>query len=196
MPSTLIVYAHPNRDGHCGRFLQEVTAELERRGEPFELLDLCALGYDPVLKANEHYASGRDDVSPRNREFQETIRDAARLVFIYPVWWQNMPAVLKGFVDRVFTAGFAFRYRPSGLPEGLLKGRRAAVFTSSGAPRFFARFLAGDRALKVLVKDTLRFCRLKARGFSVGSARQLTEAGKADIAACVRRGVDYLLAGR
>ena len=194
MSDTLIVYAHPNHDGHCGFYLQELKQELGRRSDRYEVLDLYALGYDPVLKADEHYASNHRNVTPGNRELQEKIRRAQRLVFIYPVWWQNMPAILKGFVDRVLTAGFAFEYQANGFPRGRLPGRRAAVFAWSGAPRFFARFLAGDRALKVMVQDTLKFCGLKARGFAVGGAGQLTPKNQAAIARAVQRGAAFLFA--
>jgi NAD(P)H dehydrogenase (quinone) len=191
MSDTLLVYAHPNHKGHCGCFLQEIKKELERRKEPYEVLDLYAIGYDPVLKADEHYSSGSCSVAPQNKEFQAKIGNAKRLVFVFPVWWQSMPAILKGFIDRVLVAGFAFRYVGK-VPKGLLQGRKAAVFTSSGAPRFFTKMLYGDRALKGMVGDTLGFCGIATRGFSVGGATTLTPANEAAIAKTVRRGLDFL----
>jgi NAD(P)H dehydrogenase (quinone) len=191
MSDTLLVYAHPNQAGHCGFFLQELKRELEQRKESYEVLDLYARGYDPVLKPDEHYSSGHRNVTPQNKEIQAKIKDAKRLIFIYPVWWQNMPAILKGFVDRVLVAGFAFQYAGK-MPKGLLQGRKAIVFTSSGGPRFFTRFLAGDRALKVMVKDTLGFCGIATQGFSVGAAGELTEKNKVAIAKTVRRGLAFL----
>lgn len=193
MSKTLIIYAHPNHAGHCGCFLKEVIRELERRQEAHEVLDLYALGFDPVLKADEHYASNHRAVAPGIRELQAKIEQAQRLVFIYPNWWQNMPAMLKGFIDRVFTPGFAFEYQTNGLPRGLLRGRRAAVFTSSGAPRFFARFLAADRSLKVLVRDVLKFCGIEAQAFAIGLATELNPKNQAAIARAVRRGLEFLL---
>ena len=194
MSDTLIVYAHPNHDGHCGYYLQELQRELARRNERPEVLDLYALGFDPVLKADEHYASNHRNVAPGTRELQEKVRRAKRLVFIYPVWWQNVPAILKGFVDRVLTAGFAFEYQANGFPRGLLPGRRAAVFACSGAPRFFAKLVARDRALHVMVKDTLKFCGLQAKGFAIGNAGQLTPKNQAAIARTVQRGLRFLFA--
>lgn len=193
MNDTLIVYGHPSQDGHCGFFLQELKRALDLKQERYEVLDLYALGFDPVLKVDEHYASGHSVVTPQNREIQDKIKHAKRLAFIYPIWWQNMPAIVKGFVDRVLVAGFAFRYRDNGFPEGLLLGKRAAVFTSAGAPRFVTRFLSGDRGLKVMVNDTLRFCGMKAQGFAVGSASQLTPKNKVQISKAVARGVAFLV---
>ncbi len=195
MSDTLIVYAHPNHEGHFGVILRELQKELDHRQDGYEVLDLYALGFDPVLKADEHYASNHRNITPGNRELQEKIRQAKRLVFIYPVWWQNVPAILKGFIDRVFTPGFAFEYQANGFPRGLLPGRRAAVFATSGAPRFFAKFVAGDRALKVLVRDTLKFCGLSAKGFAVGSAGQLTPKNWIRISKTVQRCLAYLFAG-
>jgi putative NADPH-quinone reductase len=102
-----------------------------------------------------------------------------------------MPAILKGFIDRVLVAGFAFHYVGK-MPKGLLQGRKAAVFTSSGAPRFFTRFFSGDRALKVMVRDTLGFCGIDSQGFSVGAASELTAKNKLAIAQAVRRGLAFL----
>lgn len=194
MSDTLIVYAHPNHDGHCGYYLQELQRELARRNEPGEVLDLYALGFDPVLKADEHYGSNHRNVAPGTRELQEKVRQAKRLIFIYPVWWQNVPAILKGFVDRVFTPGFAFEYQANGFPRGLLPGRRAAVFACSGAPRIFAKLVARDRALHVMVKDTLKFCGLRAKGFAIGGAGQLTPKNQTAIAKTVQRGLRFLFA--
>lgn len=193
MNKTLIIYAHPNMKGHCGAIVSGVISELTDRGCEYELIDLYAINYEPCLKDEEHYSSGSYAISEENKVFQQKITETKYLIFIYPVWWQNMPAILKGFVDRVFTSRFAFRYVHN-LPFGLLKGRRAIVLTSAGGPRFYTRILTGDRAMKVLVKDVLRFCGIKAKGFGIGSARVMTEKQKKKIEKIVKKAVRYLYA--
>lgn len=191
MERTLIIYAHPNKKGFCGEILNQTMSYMHVHKKDFELIDLYAINYDPRLADDEHYTSGGYHVSDENKEFQKKITEATHLIFIYPTWWQNMPAILKGFVDRVFTSRFAFRYKYN-LPFGLLHGRRAAVITSAGGPRIYTRCIIGDRSMTVLVKDVLRFCGMRARGFGIGSARELTEKNKKKIASTVLRAMRYL----
>lgn len=175
MSKYLIIYAHPTHDGHHGYFLKILTEKLQAQKADFEIVDLYDLKYDPILSATELYASGeKKKVDAQNKIFQDKITAASRLVFIYPTWWQNMPAILKGFVDRVFVSGFGFVYH-NGLPVGLLKNKKAAIFSATGGPRWFTRFLTGDFATKTLAKYVLKFCGLSAKGFSIGSARTMND---------------------
>jgi len=172
MPKYLLVYAHPSHDGHCGFLLDCVQKKLRDQKADFEIIDLYAVAYDPVLKNTELYSSGRKEISAENLNFQEKIKAADRLLFIYPTWWQNMPAILKGFLDRVFSSHFGFIYK-NGLPVGLLTGKKAAAFTASGGPAFYTRFFTNSSSLKVLLKHTLKFCGMATKGFLIGNAREL-----------------------
>ncbi|MFP4022745.1 MAG: NAD(P)H-dependent oxidoreductase, partial [Candidatus Paceibacterota bacterium] len=98
----IVVYAHPGTDGFSSTMLERVKADLEERGIEHEIWDLYKIGYDPVLKKEEVYTAGNRKVSDENLKFQEKIGEASKLIFIYPVWWGGMPAILKGFIDRVF----------------------------------------------------------------------------------------------
>jgi NAD(P)H dehydrogenase (quinone) len=191
MDRTMIIYAHPNKQGFCGELLACVIRELDIRNEIYDLVDLYEIHYDPVMKNEEHYTSGGYEISEENKEFQNMITDATHLIFIYPTWWQNMPAILKGFADRVFVSRFAFRYIHN-LPFGLLKGRRAVVLTSAGGPRIYSYLIIGDRAMKVMVKDVLRFCGMRAKGFGVGGARTLDERAKKRVHRTVHKAMQYL----
>ncbi len=187
----LIIYAHPNKLGHCGLILSEVKKGLEEKKVPFEILDLYEMGYDPVLRPEEHYTSGNREISEENRKIQEMIKNEDRFIFIYPTWWNGPPAILKGFLDRVMLPRFAFVYE-GGLPKPLLKGR-AVVFTSTGAPRLIARFYNKDGAVKMLTRDTLRFCGISSKGFVIDKALKLNEAQERKISDKVKKGLKYLI---
>lgn len=188
---TLIVYGHPNHLGHHGYFLEQLLLILDNKKVEYQVLDLYALKFDPVLKNEE--LSRQDDslVSPEVKEYRQKVSEADKLIFIFPTWWQGAPAIVKGFFDRVFSAGFAFKYE-NGLPKGLLKGKRAAVFSATGGPRVINKFIIGDKGLKVTVGNTLRFCGMRAKGFSVGSARKLDDNKKRLILNQVTKMVSYL----
>jgi len=191
MSKILVFYAHPNKDGHSGFFLKELIKKFDKTNKEYEIIDLYDLGYNPVLLPGEHYTSGHKAVSRQNKEIQEKISKAKKLVFIYPTWWQNIPAILKGFIDRIFVPDFAFAYKGS-VPIGLLKNKKAVVFTNSSGPRFYTKFLAGDHAIKAVVKDTLLFCGIKAKAYAIGSALQLSESNKKKIKSCIEKGLKYL----
>lgn len=186
----LIIYAHPNKDGHCGEMLKKVIEHLKEQQLNYELLDLYAMNYDPVLKPEEHYTSGHREISPENQKIQELIKNESRFIFIYPTWWSNPPAILKGFMDRVFTPRFAYYY-DKGLPHSLLSGK-AAVLTSTGGPRIISKFYFNDRSTKFLTHDVLKFCGIKAKAFVVDLANKLTDGQREKINQKVKEALDYL----
>ncbi|WP_321788352.1 NAD(P)H-dependent oxidoreductase [Paraburkholderia sp. J94] len=130
----LIVAAHPVEDSLTMSLTRMYVGELVRLGHDVRVHDLYRMGFDPVLPAEE-LIDGRNahirmvDVLAA----QEDVLEAAVLTVIYPLWWMAMPAMMKGYIDRVFSRGFAYTVE-QGEVRGLLGGRRAAMVTVSGAP--------------------------------------------------------------
>ncbi|MGM5483087.1 MAG: NAD(P)H-dependent oxidoreductase [Nanobdellota archaeon] len=176
----LIIYAHPDTGGHCEHILSEVKERLD----DFEVIDLYKENYDPVLHENEHYTRGNYEISERNKEFQEKIKESKYLIFIFPVWWYAPPAVLKGFLDRVFISRFAFRY-VNGIPKGLLKDKKATVFFTTGAPTIYYK-LFGNLPKKNMAK-TLGFSGIKSRVYQFGRCLKFNEKKKASITKKIRK---------
>jgi NAD(P)H dehydrogenase (quinone) len=164
---TLIVYAHPKEKGHNSETLKEVVKQLNTQGKQFEIIDLYKIKYDPVLHENELYSAGRTVISKQNKEFQKKIDLATNIIFIYPIWWYNAPAILKGFLDRVFTDGFAFHFNKNHLPIGHLKGKKVVQLTTTGGPRFLYTVLGGNKGIKT-VKQSLSLCGIKSKYFILG----------------------------
>lgn len=96
---------------------------------------------------------------------QQKIDWAEELVFIFPVWWADAPAILKNWIDCNFTAGFAFKYI-NGKPVGLLKGKTAQIFATSGAPSFvYTLFPLSYKLLWGMLR--LGFCGIKTTSIKV-----------------------------
>ncbi|MEI7749989.1 MAG: NAD(P)H-dependent oxidoreductase [Candidatus Moraniibacteriota bacterium] len=186
----LIIYAHFNKAGHCGEVLKTAEEWLAGKGKPYEVLDLYGIGFDPVLRAEEMASRGMSTTDPKLKELQEKILAEREFVFIYPTWWSNVPAVLKGFYDRVFASGFAFRYRENGFPEGLLKGKRALVITTSGGPAVYQYIARLGRSLRVTTSDTLEFCGIRTKSLLIGGCMKLDESKKTEIRTKVARALD------
>lgn len=186
----LIIYAHFSREGHCGEVLKTVEWWLAGKGKPYEVVDLSATGFDPILRAEEMIDRGISKTDPSVRAIQEKILAEREFVFIYPTWWSNVPAILKGFYDRVFASGFAFRYRENGFPEGLLKGKRALVIATAGGPAAYQRIVRGSRPIRVTTSDTLSFCGMKTKSLLIGGCVKLDDRKKTEIGRKVVRAME------
>lgn len=167
----LIIYAHPKTGGHCPTILDETISYLKKEKKDYKVLDLYEMGYDAILHEEEHYTRGNKDISQHNRMIQKMISDAELLIFIYPVWWFSVPAVLKGFFDRILTPGFAFTYK-LGAPIGLLR-KKALVMHTTGGPSVFYNFTGN--LPKKNIRTILKFCGIKAKVHSIGSSTKFDE---------------------
>lgn len=147
-----IFYAYPNDRGYNQAILRSVLSgfaqscgkkETEEPKHAVTLLDLYQEGFNPVLYFDQEHRRRNLKNDPETAKYRTIITQADLLVFIYPIWWSSMPAILKGFIDRVFAKGFAYQYRGL-LPQGLLKGKKAWIITTSDTPDFYARLFEPD----------------------------------------------------
>ncbi len=155
----LLVVAHPNPDSFNHALRRRLQRGLAAAGHEVRLRDLHAPAFDPVLDGAELAGLQAGTVAPAVRAEQDLLRWAEGLVFVYPLWWFDRPAVLKGWCDRVLTHGFAFRYGPEGV-TGLLPQRKALVVVTAGgsADEFRALEVDPDELARPMVQGTLRFC--------------------------------------
>lgn len=131
--NVLIIYAHPNPQSFNHAVLETAVSTLQKNGHTIEVRDLYVMGFDPVLKADD-FAALRAGRTPADvQKEQESIRAADLLVVIHPIWWTGLPAMIKGYFDRVFTHGFAYAIE-NGAVIGRLKGKKVVVFNTQGTP--------------------------------------------------------------
>lgn len=164
---TLIVHAHPEPASLNGSLTRRAAATLEKAGHEVRISDLYAMNWKPVVDASDFGAaasrplrvvrdSGRafdtGDLTADVRAEQEKLLWADTIIFQFPLWWYAMPAILKGWVDRVFTSHFAYgvgehsdaKYGER-FGEGTLAGRKALLSVTIGgaAPHYAARGVNG-----------------------------------------------------
>lgn len=187
--ATLVIYAHPQTDGCSSTVLQEITRNLRLKKEHFEILDLYEMNYDPILHAMEHYTVGNKLVSEQNKNIQQKIKAMDKIIFIYPDWWSSMPAILKGFIDRVFVKGFAFDYSPKGKIIKLLKQKKVLAFISHGGPGWY-HFITGNKASNMMKKNVSAHCGMKAKIINFYSAHKLNEEAKSKINKSVNKAIN------
>jgi len=159
----LVIDGHPNADSLCAALASAYVQSARQAGADVQLLALRDLRFDPVLHLG-YQAS--QTLEPDLVRAQSAIKAASHLTLVTPVWWGSMPALLKGFLDRTFERGWAFRYGPNGLPQGLLSGRSAHLVITTDSPIWYLRWIQGDPTVRSLVRSTLRFCGFKPVGLT------------------------------
>lgn len=161
----LIVLGHPDL-GSFDVALAYAYAEGARdAGAAVEVLELGKLQFDPILHKGYHEIQ---QLEPDLIKSQELIKWANHLVFVYPSWWGNMPALLKGFIDRVFLPGFAFKYREnSPFWDKFLGGRSARIILTMDSPGLWNRLVYHRANIYAMKAATLEFCGIKPVKVSV-----------------------------
>ncbi|NWJ53157.1 MAG: NAD(P)H-dependent oxidoreductase [Bacteroidetes bacterium] len=144
----LIIYAHPNVASLNHLFKQTVEETLLQQKHEVVVRDLYQLNFDPVLSLEDIDGQRRGIVNEAVRIEQEYIVWAEIVTFIYPIWWTGMPGIMKGYVDRVFSYGFAYRY-DNGVQKGLLTGKAAYIINSHGKSKTEYQQIGMDNALKL-----------------------------------------------
>lgn len=152
----LVIYCHPNHQSLSYAFLQQVLRGSEGNDtiSEVQVLDLYAERFDPVLVFDEHKRRRDMHKDPELERHREQLKWADKLVFIYPIWWGRPPAMLLGYIDRLFASGFAYRDHGKLLPEGLLKGKSAVCISVMKGPAFYP-LLWLNNAHKVLMRKAL-----------------------------------------
>jgi NAD(P)H dehydrogenase (quinone) len=154
----VIIYAHPGPKSFNRAILERVESILRKAKKTFEVRDLYASRFNPSLGANEIYPAGHVKIPQDVEREQNFIREAAAMIFIYPIWWFGMPAILKGYIDRVFSEGFAYSIDGEKL-TGLLTGKKAVIINTTGGPReLFARTGYEEAMRKATDSAIIEFC--------------------------------------
>ncbi|WP_052732214.1 NAD(P)H-dependent oxidoreductase [Hymenobacter terrenus] len=193
--NVLLLYAHPDPASFTAALKNTCLATLRAAGHHVEVRDLYELGFDPVFESEEFAQARTGQVGTAVRVEQELIAAADVLLVIKPLWWTGLPAILKGYIDRVFTNGFAYAYSPTGL-EPLLRGKKAILLTPHGVPAAVYGPTGMFAALRLTQDEGIfTFCGLEVRQhlfFDLAAAR--TEAARAaylaEAAACCQHELD------
>lgn len=151
----LLVYAHPNPASFGHAIKETVRHTLEGHGHEVVVRDLYALKFNPVLSGPDFIGFRNGSPSPDIHTEQAHLAWADMVSFVYPTWWIGVPAILKGYFDRVLSQGFAFNYGADG-PIGLLQGKKAFLVSTGGNPEQW--FIAMQEALSHTTDTNLEFC--------------------------------------
>ncbi len=159
MKKILIINGHPDKSSFCFALAESYKKGADTNGEGCRLVHLIDLKFNPILTYGYRVVS---ELEPDLVQMQQDILHADHLVFVYPTWWGTYPALLKGFIDRVFLPNFAFKYhKDSPFWDKLLKGKTARIITTMDSPVWYYWLMyksAGHNAMK---RATLEFSGIK-----------------------------------
>ena len=152
--NTTIVYAHP----WSGSFNQAVLKAVQTRFPQATTIDLYRDGFDPVMREAELalFSKGQS-LDPLVKEYQALLLRTERLIFVFPIWWYGMPALLKGFFDKVMLKKFAYIEGQTGLLVGQLTHiNEAVLLTTSQSPNWYLRFFSGNPIGRTIAKRVFK----------------------------------------
>lgn len=155
---TLVVFAHPKHDSFNHIILDTAVKVLENCGHEVRVKDLYEEKMNTILDVDDFQAIYAGKIPSDILKEQSHIAWAERLVFIYPLWWWDRPAILKGWIDRFWSFGFAYTSEKD-VPQGLLKHEKALVIVTAGtSEEDFKKQNMLDSLHRPMIDGTLRFC--------------------------------------
>jgi len=159
----LIIYAHPDQQSLNGYLKQVVVEHLTNSGHEVKVRDLYQLDFNPVLSWQDIAGQRMEKVDEDVKTEQHYITWADCITFIHPIWWTGLPAILKGYIDRVFSYGFAYRYE-QGVQKGLLAGKQAIIINTHGKSQAEYSDMGMDKALSLTSdKGIYTYCGLEVK---------------------------------
>lgn len=140
---TLIIFNHPYEGSYCNAILTACTQGLAEKGCEYDIINLDKEGFNPITSARELQAfaiahkspkEAQEMLSPQVLEYALKLKQTSHLVFIFPIWWMLMPALTKGFIDKVLFPGIVYNYDDKGNMKGLLQNiKEVTVITTTAA---------------------------------------------------------------
>lgn len=146
--NVLVIYSHPNPESFNAAILGVIKDELaQEKGVQVKVKDLYAMNWNPVLNAYELDPAATGEIADDVAREQADVTWADLLIFISPIWWYSVTAIMRGYIDRVMSLGFAYEETEEG-PQGLMGGKRVLFITTTGADEQAARETGMLDALK------------------------------------------------
>lgn len=156
MKKIVVINGHPNKDSFNFGIAQAYKEAAEESKAEVREIVIADLNFNPNLQFGYQK---RTEPEPDLLQVWETIKWADHLVWVHPVWWGGLPAITKGFIDRLFLPGLAFQYRENSIFwDKLLKGKSARIITTLDQSGWIYRLLFGRPSVNQLKKSTLQFC--------------------------------------
>ena len=155
----LIIYCHPYEKSFNHAILESVKSNLAHKHKSFKVIDLYQEQFNPIYDKEElrlfHTGKTHD---PLVTKYLNYLREASAIIFITPLWWTSIPAMLKGFIDKVMKEGKGLSHTVSktGIHGELTNIKHTYVLTTSTSPTFYVKLFLGNGIKRIFVNKTLK----------------------------------------
>lgn len=162
----VIVFNHPYKNSYCNAVLQSVQSGLKKAGHTIDLMHLDDDNFDPVMRAKDLEAFAKSKYEAMNviesldtqvLNYKQRLEEADHMVFIFPIWWELMPALTKGFIDKVIFPGVAYDYANTygtKMVSRLKNIKGLTVITTMNTPSILYRLVFGNAVKKAILTGT------------------------------------------
>lgn len=168
----LIVYTHPNHSSLNYSLLQKALSGINANtsDKQVQVLDLYEEGFNPTLIFNESKRRRDLYLDPETKKYRDQITWADEIVYIYPIWWGRPPAMLLGYIDRMFSTGFAYENGKGFKTKGLLVEKRVTCISTMKGPTGYIHLFLGNAHKTLMKKALFNFVGIKkVKFFEFGS---------------------------
>lgn len=153
-----IIFNHPYEGSYCNAILETVSKGLRKANHEIDLIHLDNDQFNPVMTSSDLKAfRDKSPVDPKVLEYKEKLEKADHLIFIFPIWWELMPAMTKGFIDKVIFPGVAYDYtnkENTRMKPLFNKIKGVTVITTMNTPKLLYRLFFGNAIKKALILGT------------------------------------------
>lgn len=159
MRKILIINGHPDKDSFSFGLTESYKKGAEKSNAEIKEINIRELNFNPNLQFGYRK---RTELEPDLLDAQAKLKWADHIVWVYPVWWSSVPAILKGFLDRVLLPGFAFKKREESLfSDGCFFGKTARIICTLDQPAWYYKWVYGNPCHKAMKKGTLQYIGIK-----------------------------------
>jgi len=157
--NTLIVYCHPYKGSFCHAILENLENSAKNSGKQLDIIDLYKDNFNPVMSGEDLLGFVKHQAKdPQAIDYATRLKNADHLILVFPIWCELMPAMMKGFIDKVIFPGQTFEYTKSGVGmiSSLPNLKKTTVITTMNTPKLMYKFIYGNAIKKSLIKGTLK----------------------------------------
>lgn len=165
MKKIVLIYCHPYNQSFNHAVFVQLLHNLTRQHITTDVIDLYADHFNPVYDLEElrlfHDGKTHD---PLVTKYLNLLKSADGIIFVTPIWWNELPGMLKGFIDKVMKEGKGLSHTvtKTGIHGELTNLKRAYVFTTSTSPTFYLQLCCGNAIKKIFIKVTLKQLGIKS----------------------------------
>lgn len=155
----LIIYCHPYNKSFNHAIFEKVKENLKRKKRSYKVIDLYKDGFIPVYDLEElrlfHTGKTHD---PLVKKYLKWLKETHEVIFVTPFWWNGIPGMLKGFIDKVMKEGEGLSHTVSktGIHGELTNINHTYVFTTSTSPTFYVKLFLGNSIKRIFINKTLK----------------------------------------